>query len=377
MLPHLVRVAAIAVIAFAAGPLPRPVAAAEMRAELKDEVAAGEAELRGALAQRQAPADLIAVRGRLARKFREAGWAKKADEQHREILKLFSKAGLAKNGGVEASWAAEAQFWVLHARFDAAMQQRIAVGKGGKPAEQLAAQIRNLRNQVIGEDVAPATPDGIPDRKGGLCGDLSVQVAAYNAVEWRVAVAVAQSRLLSHVAWVIRETPSPADQSAEDQAQWRQIIDDQARDLEVQAQRLVEAAWAELGKRNLDTPWRAEAKRELNRFLPRQHPLSRLRGEKWLSALAEELQQQLRTAGMIADIHACFDRHVAGHPDEMLGAVQVKATVAPDGVIALHEVDHADPVVGQCLRRRWSQRKDLPRGAAPIELHVRLEFAVL
>ncbi len=347
-----------------------------MRAELKDEIAAGETELRQAVAQKVTGADMLAIRGRLARKYREAHWAKKAEEQHKEMLKVFAKAGLAKNGGPDAGWAAEAQFWLLDSRYEAALQAKIAFGKTGKVAEQLAGQIRAMRTQIAGEEV-PDPAGGMPSRKGGLAGDYATLVSTYHAVEWSVAVAVAQSRLLSHVAEVIHDTPLPSDQAAEDQAQWRQIIDEQARDFEAQALRLVQAAWDELGKRNLDTQWRIETMRELNRFLPKQHPLSRVRAEKWLVALPEKAQQLLKIGGVLDDIHGCYDRHLAAAPDDMLGDVQVKFTLQPDGVAKIETVTHPDPVVGQCLKRLWGQRKDLPRMAAPLEVHVRLELAAL
>lgn len=356
--------------------LPTAGHAAEMRPELKDEIAAGETELKQGVAQKIAATDLLAVRGRLARKYREAHWGKKAEEQYKEMLKLFGKAALAKNGGPEASWAAEAQFWLLDVRYDAALQTKIAFGKTGKVAEQLAGQIRAMRTQIAGEEVVDPA-GGIPSRKGGLCGDYATLVSAYRSIEWGVAVAVAQSRLLSHVAEVIRDTPLPTDQGAEDQAQWRQIIDEQARDFEAQALRLVQAAWDEQAKRNLDTPWRVETVRELNRFLPKMHPLSRVRAEKWLIALPEDQQQTLKTGGVLDDIHGCYDRHVAAAPDEMLGEVQVKFTLQPDGVAKIASIEHADPVVSQCLKRLWGQRKDLPRFAAPLEIHVRMELASL
>ncbi|MBM4343026.1 MAG: hypothetical protein FJ100_06580 [Deltaproteobacteria bacterium] len=365
------------VIALAVGVgAPCAARAAESNQELKDQMAAAESELRRAQVGKLPPVELLPVRGRLMRLYHQAHWAKKFEEQAREILKLFVKANLPKNGGPESAWAAEAQFLLLAGRLDQALQSKIAVTKGAKASEALAAQIRALRQNVAGEEV-PNPVGGIPERKGGLCGDYTTLVSSYRASDWTIAAAVTQSRLLSHVAELIRDTPNPSDQSADDLAQWRQIVDETARDLEAQALRLVEAAWTEIGRRNMDGQWRTEAKRELNRYLPRQHPLSRVRAEKWLIAVAEDTQGTLKTGGVLADIHGCYDRHLAAAPDEMLGEVQVKFTLGPDGTAKIAAVEHANPVVGQCLRRLWAQRKDLPRLAAPTELHVRLELAAL
>lgn len=355
---------------------PQVARAAESNQELKDQMSTAEGELRQALAQKLPPADLLPVRGRLMRLYHQAHWAKKFEEQAREILKVFVKANLPRNGGPEAGWAAEAQFLLLSGRLDQALQTKLALTKGGKASEGLAAQIRSLRQNIAGEEV-PNSAGGIPDRKGGLCGDYTTLVASYRASEWVIAVAVTQSRLLSHVAELIRDTPNPTDQSADDLAQWRQIVDETARDLEAQSLRLVEAAWAEIGRRNMDGQWRNEAKRELNRYLPRQHPLSRVRGEKWLIAVPEDVQGTLKAAGVLADIHGCYDRHLAATTDEMLGEVQVKFTLGSDGVAKIASVEHSNPVVGNCLKRLWAQRKDLPRLNAATELHVRLELAAL
>ena len=350
--------------------------AAESNQELKDQMATAETELRQALTQKIAPAELLAVRGRLMRLYFAAHWAKKVEEQGKEILKLFAKSGLPKNGGPEAAWAAEAQFWLLAPRFDAAMQSKIAFGKGSKPAEQLAAQIRGLRQNIAGDEV-PSADGGMAERKGGLSGDYSALVSAYRATEWVIATAVYQSKLLSRVAEVIRDTPLPADEPTEVQTHWRQIVDEQARDIEAQSLRLVEGAWAEINRRNMDGQWRLEAKRELNRYQPKRHPLSRVRAEKWLIAVPEDTQTLLKTAGILSDIHGCYDRHVAGSPDEMLGEVQVKFSLGTDGTAKIAAIEHANPVVGQCLRRLWGLRKDLPRLPIALEVHVRLELASL
>lgn len=354
----------------------RALPAAETNQEQKDQIAAGESELRRAMTEKAAPPELIAVRGKLMRLYQSAHWLKKVEEQAKEILKIFTKAALPKNGGPEAAFAAEAQFWLLYPRYDAAIQSKLALGNGGKAAEALAKQIRGLRVNVVGEEV-PDPDGGIPQRKGGLCGDYSALVASYRAIEWSVAAAVLQSRLLSHGADMLRDTPAPADQNAEDQAQFRQIVDEQARDMAAGAQRLVEAAWTELTRRNLESPWRIETKRELNRYLPKQHPLSRVRSEKWLSTHPEETQAMIRNGGLIDDLHGCYDRHLAQAPDEMLGEVQAKFTLKPDGTVQLDSVEHADAVVGQCLKRLWSARKDLPRPPAPVEVQLGLELASL
>ncbi len=361
-----------------AGALPMPVLhAAEMTDELREEVRTAENNLRTLEKTKGAdPSELIGLRGRLARLYMQAQWRKKADELFKKIVDGFAKAGLAKTGGPESVFAAEAQFYLLEPRFLAAMQAKPAFGKGGKAAEQLAAQIRKLRTEIAGEEL-PTEAGGIADRKGGLCGDYTTMVASYRSYEWQVATAVTQARLLGHVAEAVHDAPLPADQAAEDKAQFRQIIDEQARDVDAQALRLLEAAWSEIGRRNLDTPWKLETRRDLNKYLPKLYPLSRQRAEQWLSPTPEAVQTGLKQAGLLDDIAACYDRHLTVTPDDLLGGLSVQFELRPDGTATVGQVDHADPVIARCLTRKWSSRNDFPKVEAPTTVSLKLEYAAL
>ncbi|MBI5607821.1 MAG: hypothetical protein HY902_02965 [Deltaproteobacteria bacterium] len=359
--------------------LPLPTAqAAEMTQELRDEVRTAENDLRVLEKTKGAdPAELIGLRGRLARLYMQAQWRKKADELFKKIVDGFAKAGLAKTGGPEAAFAAEAQFHMLDARYQAAMQSKPAFGKGGKAAEQLAAQIRKMRTEIAGEEL-PAEAGGIADRKGGLCGDYTTLVASYRAYEWIIAAAIAQSRLLAHVAEAIHDIPLPADQAADEKAQFRQIVDEQSRDFDSQALRLLEAAWAELGRRNLDTPWKQECRRDLNKYLPKQYPLSRQRADQWLSPVPESLQAQLKQSGLFDDLQSCYDRHLAAVPDDLLGGMNVQFELRPDGTANVGSVDHANSaLIARCLTRKWSHRNDFPKVEAPTPVSLKLEYAAL
>ncbi len=352
--------------------------AAEMTQELRDEVRTAENDLRALEKTKGAdPAELIGLRGRLARLYLQAQWRKKADELFKKIVDGFTKAGLAKTGGPEAAFAAEAQFYLLEPRFLTAMQSKPAFGKGGKAADQLAGQIRKMRTEIAGEEV-PTEAGGIADRKGGLCGDYTALVSSYRAYEWTIAAAIAQSRLLAHVAEAIHDIPLPADQAAEDKAQFRQIVDEQSRDFDAQALRLLEAAWSELGRRNLDSPWKLECRRDLNKYLPKQYPLSRQRADQWLSPVPEALQAQLKQSGLFDDLQGCYDRHLAVAPDDLLGGMNVQFELRPDGTAAVTNVDHANgPVIARCLTRKWSNRTDFPKVDAPTPVSLKLEYAAL
>ena len=356
-------------------------ARADISQELKDEVNAAEVELRGLEKDKATPvADLIGVHGRLGRLCKQANWPKKAQEHWKKLGELFAKAKLVKNGGTEATWAAEALYNLLDERAAAAMLSQPTLGKPAKKPDPKAGATWQAALQTWGRSLAGTTKAGdserLPGREGGLAGELQA-VAEFRSPTWAVAAAVLQTRLVGHVAAQLEEAQAPAAVPAEQAQAALQENRKLAGELTAEASALIQAAWAEIDRRNLSGEWRSAAKRELNRYLPRDHPLSRMRAKAFLTPIAETLQKEVEQAGLLDDIHACYDRHLALLPDEMLGEVNATWLLLPEGTAELRAVDHADPRIGLCLKKRWAGRTELPHDAAPVEIRVRLEFAAL
>lgn len=354
---------------------------ADISQELKDEVNAAEIELRGLERDKATPvADLIAVRGRLGRLCKQANWPKRAQEHWKKVGELFAKAKLVQNGGTEATWAAEALFYLLEERATAAMLSQPALGKAAKkPDPKVGASWQTaLQTWVhsLAGDAKAGDAERLPSREGGLAGELQV-VAEFRSPTWAVAAAVLQVRLLGHATAVLEDWQPPAGVDAEQASALLQHNRTRAEALAAEAKALVQAVWAEVDRRNLSGEWRSAAKRELNRYLPREHPLSRMRAKAFLTPIAETLQKAVEQAGLLDDIQACYDRHLALLPDEMLGEVNATWLLLPEATAELRAVDHADPRIGQCLKKRWAGRTGLPHDAAPVEIRVRLEFAAL
>lgn len=366
----------LAAVLLQAALLPLPQARADVSQELKDEVSAAEIELRDLEKTKGTPVgDLIAVRGRLGRLCSQADWQKKAEEHWKKVAELFTKAKLPGNGGPEATWAAEAQFGLLQSRVAAALESKPALRKGQKGAPGWQAALTQWSTDTAGTPIA-GTTERLPGRRGGVAGALEI-VSDLRAPEWTTASVIQQARLVGYAAEVLQEWQPPADLTADLQANLRDHAKKISAELAVQAPALVEAAWAEVERRNLNGRWRTECKREMNRYSPAQHPLSRMRGKSWLTPVAETLQKQVEAAGMLADVHACYDRHLVVSPDEMLGEVSLQWLLLPDGSAELRQVDHADARITSCLRKRWAGKTEFPHDAAPIEIRVRLEFAAL
>ena len=326
-------------------------------------------------AARAQVADLIAVHGRLGRLCAKADWQKKAEEHWKKVADLFVKAKLRGNGGAEATWAAEAHFGLVQARVAATLNTKPALRKGQKGAPGWQAALSQWSLETAGAPVAGST-ERLPGRSGGAAGALEA-VSDLRAPEWTAAAVLQQARLVGYAAEVLQDWQPPADLTADLQANLQAYAKKLSGELAVQAPALVEAAWAEIERRNISGQWRTEGKREMNRYWPGQYPLSRMRGRSWLTPVAETLQKQVEEAGMLSDIHACYDRHLVVSPDEMLGEVSVQWLLLPDGTVELRQVDHADARITSCLRKRWAGKAEFPHDAAPVEIRVRLEFAAL
>lgn len=355
---------------------PPPTVHADVSQELKDEVNAAEIELRGLeKAKGVAVGELIAVRGRLGRLCSKANWQKKAEDHWKKIAELFAKAKLPGAGSTEATWAAEAQFELALPRIAAALESKPALRKGQKGAPGWETALSQWSAELAGTAIA-GTGERLPGRSGGVAGSLEA-ISDLHAPEWTVATVLQQARIVSYVYDVLQEWQAPTDLTADLQANLLAHAKKIGAELAAQPPALVEAAWAEVERRNISGTWRTECKREMNRYAPARFPLSRLRGRTWLTPVAETLQKEVEAAGMLADVHACYDRHLVVSPDEMLGEVSVEWLLLPDGRAELRGISHADARIGICLKKRWSGRTELPHDAAPVEIRVRLEFAAL
>lgn len=348
--------------------------------ELKAEIADTEAQLKTLLGDKTtSQSDVLRARVRLGRLYAQIGPRKKAEAQWQEVVKTFAKGAWPRDGGAEATSAAAASFWLLEGRYLATRSTIPAPNpklSGKKQMDALLAQVRTLRQSVLGEEVTRGEGDNaVIERKGGLLQDYAV-VATFGAAEWQVAASLYQSRLLQHLAEILPEVVLPADLAPEAAEQWRAAANEQAASFLSQATRLLDEAWATAQRRASDSDWALEVRRDLNKFFPDRHPLSRERSREVLDPQPPAaLLEALGRPGGLDAVRACYDRRLAHQPDEMLADVVVRLTVTAEGTIGELKVDGDDVAVPTCLRKKWRTLKDLPAG--PFEVGVKMQFAAL
>jgi hypothetical protein len=351
------------------------IAAPAARQGLAEDIAAAEQAVKALEQDKEvAAAVVIGQQLQLLRLYREAAAAKKVAAVAKKLLDGFAKRGLVKDGGRVAAMAAEAQFWLLDQRAGEVLQRKGPKLAKGKAQAQLSAQFKTWTAEIAGTPVAAAA-DALAGRQGGLCGALHGEVGAYFSREWQVASAWLQARLLGHLSALATAVSAPAGSPPEEQAAVRQLASQQAAAWQEEATVLLQSAWAAIDRHSLDTPYKAEVLRDLNRYQPRQFPLSRVRGERWLDKASEGAATMLREAGVLDDLRACYDRHLVRVPDDLIGEISVTLQLQ-DGKLSVQQAEHADPETVTCVQQRLAAPRSGLTGG-PLVVRLRLEFASL
>ena len=271
--------------------------------------------------------------------------------------------------------AAEAAYRLLEPKATAFVATPLTPPGKLPPDKALQAVMGQLQKQLVFvRGSADMDPEGL-NEAGGLCGDLIGQVDLYRAPEWTYAAAILRARLLGHVADSSAELPLPEGLPEAKLKQLRGLLTmlgDRMRQLAMGA---LTAAWQDAQRRNLQTARVSDLKRELNRFKPSEFPLSRERSRSWLEPTDPAVQDGLAAALDLEAVRACFDRHMAAHPDQLLGELTLALTIGSDGSAGEVEVKGESELVGECVRKRWRSLTNLPHGATPRLVRLKLQYA--
>lgn len=369
----LCRLVSLTVVAWAVAPIGVAVAGS------RDDILALEAFLRLAPKEHTPPTEVFAARQKLASLHLDTGDVRKAEQTWRDTVKAFQKGAYDKDGGIVANVTAEAAFRLLESRTKTFVATPILPPPAKMPYEKaLEFVMKQLQQQLVAvHGSADIDPEAL-DEKGGMCQEYVTQVAIYNSLEWNYAAAVMRARLLGHVAESANDLPLPESTPADKAKQLQSLMKMVAERMHQLAEAALEHAWTDAQRRNLSNEWTVELKRELNRYRPAQHPLSRERSRIWLEPAPDEATRALlQAAAPLDDVRACFDRHLTSHPDAMLGDVTVHLTVDPQGQLTELKLSGEGEQMEACLRKKWRAVRDLPHGEAPVQYHVKLQFAAL
>jgi hypothetical protein len=357
-------------------------AAVPVQAAGRDEVSTLELELKQAAKEHLPPAEVFTKRQKLGSLYADMGDSRKAEGVWRETVRQFQKGGYDKDGGILASVAAEAAFRLIEPRAKSFVATPIQPAPAKLAVDkQLGFVMKQLQQQLVTVRGSPdLDPESLTEHgAGGLCDELNEQVAIYNSLEWQYAAAVLRARLLGHVAESAAELPVPEGTSPEKlkQLNWlSKMVSERMQQLGLAA---LEQAWNDAQRRNASNSWVIELKRELNRYRPEQHPLSRERGRIWLEPAPDEATRDaVAKAARLEEVRACFDRKLAAQPDQMLGEVVVHLTVGPQGLLTEIHIDGEGEILEQCVRKRWRDVQNVPHAdEGPRQFHVKLQFAAL
>jgi hypothetical protein len=353
----------------------------------REDVAATESWLKGP-GKTAAPSEVFGARSRLAQSYVQLGNRKKAEAVWLETTKLWAKGNFARDGGAEASAAAEAWFHLLEPKFAAFTARTIQAPPKG-PVDK---QIVFLRRQFLalvetalgipkkGAPIGDGAEAGgeVAERAGGLYDEYKLNVGDNGNSAWWFAAELHRARLLERLADVLAQTAVPVDLAPAERDQFRAVLDDYAAQMERKAVTTLSLAWAAAQDRRDDNPWTVEVKRDLNRYKPDDVPLSRERRRAWQEPLPDASTQAAVEGTLRFDaVRACFDRRLVAHPDEVLGSATVALTIAPDGGLSGVAADGLDDVFVACLRKRWQGARGLPAGPEARTLKIQFDFAAL
>ncbi|MSP92863.1 MAG: hypothetical protein EXR79_13835 [Myxococcales bacterium] len=357
-----------------------PVAAAP-----REEVTTTEAWLRGP-GTKAPPEEQFGARARLAKLYVQGGNRKRAEAIWLDVTKAWAAGNFAKDGGAVATVTAEAWFRLLEPKHQAFVARRIEPPPKGPAEKQIAA----LRKQFLamvevaigksaqvtaaaGDDARTAVP-----RAGGLYDEYRTKVGELGSTDWWFAAEVYRARLLEHLADSIAAAPVPIDLAADEQETFRGILAGYAQSMEAKAVKALSLAWAAARERGATNPWVTSIKKNLNRYRPDEVPLSRERARVWLDPVPDDATRTVVEATIPLDAaRHCFDRILAAGFDEMLGSVEIRLEVAPDGRLSQVGSSGLEAAYTACLQKAWQGVKGLAPGAAVRTLAVRIDFIAL
>jgi hypothetical protein len=321
------------------------------------------------------PVEVFTARQKLGQLYADMGDARRAEAVWRDTVKLFAKSTEEKDGGITASIAAEAAYRLLEPKATAFVATPLTLPGKMPPDKALQQLMSQLQKQLVFvRGSADMDPEGL-NEAGGVCGDLIAQVDLYRSADWTYAAAILRARLLGHVSESAAELPLPDGLPEAKGKQVRGLMTLVSARMRQLAEGALTAAWADAQRRGVQSARVNELKRELNRFKPAEFPLSRERARTWLEPTDAGAQAELGKALDLEIVRACFDRHMASHPDQMLGELNLSLTIDDTGRAGEIEVKGESAVVAECVHKRWRGLADLPHGTVPRLVHVRLQYA--
>gem|GEM_PF-2657444 len=224
----------------------------------------------------------------IARHWRQMGQTKKEFKRWNLVLKEFAKnekteengTGLwEKNGGPEATVAAEAEFWLLEPRYKKFLSKKLTENKRLSPTRRMKSlqdQVKKMTNEAIGtptkvKNPQPGQPTSV--RKGGLYNVYLERVATYGSQNWSYAAFLYRAKVLQHMARTIYAAPTPEDLSEDEEEQLMEILETIGAQFENRALKSLEVAVQDADKKGVVNEWVTKLRAAINKYKPAEYPL--------------------------------------------------------------------------------------------------------
>ena len=188
-------------------------------------------------------------------------------------------SGWERNGGPEASVAAEAQFWLLEPDYKKFMSTKLTENKRLSPTKRMQSlqkQVKDMTNEAIGtptkvKNPKPGEPAEI--RKGGLYNIYLEKVATFGSQNWSYAAFLYRAKVLQYMARTIYAAPTPADLSEDEEEQLMEILETIGAQFENRALKSLELAVNDADKKGVVNEWVTKLRAAINKYKPAEYPL--------------------------------------------------------------------------------------------------------
>ncbi|MSP90291.1 MAG: tetratricopeptide repeat protein [Myxococcales bacterium] len=240
-------------------------------------------------ADKAVSAKVFKAYGMIAEIYESRGDRKNSERLFKRIVEAFDKGFFEKNGGPEATAAAQSVFMLMKPRYDTFMATKLVENNKLSPTkrmEDLQKQVKDMMDVVLGAMVKQKNPQtGAMEEtrtgKDGLFNEYKEKVAAYGSQNWSYAAYLYRGKMLQYLARSIYNAPRP-EMSDEELEQYEEILEQFGGQVENQAIRSLETALKDAESKGLVNNWVTELRKAMNQYKPAEYPL--LKDEKRLTA---------------------------------------------------------------------------------------------
>ena len=221
-----------------------------------------------------------------------------AAKTYQRVVALFNNAGFARDGGPQATAAAQAAFKLMQPRYDAFIATSLVKNTKLPPEQRMAdlqQQVKTMMDQLLGPEVTFKRPDGaqVTERCGncpldnadcraavckhdarlnGLYDEYLSAVVVLGAQDWAYAAFLFRARLLRHFYRTIYGAPRPPDMTEEETEAYEAFFEKAGAVFADRAVKSLQLALSDAKTKGVTNQWVSELKAELEQYVPRAQP---------------------------------------------------------------------------------------------------------